>query len=33
MSKIIGKVDVYKKYVFGEMSKNKKFGFMILIQL
>jgi hypothetical protein len=26
MSKVIGKVDVYKKYVFGEMSKNKKYS-------
>ena len=26
MTKSISKVEVYKKYLFGEMSKNKKFG-------
>ena len=26
MSKTIEKVSVYKKYIFGEMSKNKKYG-------
>jgi hypothetical protein len=26
MNKTIEKVSVYKKYIFGEMSKNKKFG-------
>jgi len=26
MSKSIEKVDVYKKYIFGEMSKNKKYS-------
>lgn len=26
MSEIVSKVNVYRKYVFAEMSKNKKFG-------